>query len=104
MNKIEFRAEMIALITELIPTIGDEYRAHEESDEPSMQVTVGANSEGWGYQTGDNSFTGGAYSFSDWAVVYLDRESNPETIADEIISELESLESDDAIFVEDTDA
>lgn len=101
MKKSEFRAEMIRLIIALIPTIGDEYRAHDESDEPSMQVSVGANAEGWGYQTGDNSYTGGAYSFENWAVVYLDRESKPETVADDIVSQLDSLESDDAIFVEE---
>lgn len=99
MNKVEFRAAMVELITGLIPTIGDEYRAHEESDGPSMQVTVGADRESWSYQTGDNSFSGGAYGYQDWAVIYLDRESNPETQADDIIGQLN--DSEDEIFVEE---
>ena len=89
MNKAEFRTEMINLAKALIPEIGDEYRASEEDTEPSMQVTIGADAEGWNYQSGDNSFTGGAYGYDTWAVGYLYRNTDPEDFADSIIDKLE---------------
>lgn len=57
--------EVSALIKHLKKHIGDEYRAEgdEDSPVPSMQVTIGIDPDtgAWSYQTGDNSFTGGAY-------------------------------------------
>lgn len=85
---------MVRLATILIPTIGDDYRATEEDTEPSMAVTVGANAEGWNYQTGDNSFTGGAYGFADWAVTYLTRDTVPADFADDVISQLQDVETE----------
>lgn len=86
----DFRADMVRLVTALIPTIGDEYRAYEpESDDdgtPSMLLTIGADASGWSYQTGDNSYTGGAYGYADWSSVALYRDSDPEAVADEIIN------------------
>lgn len=37
----------------------------------TLQLTIGVSEDGkkWGYQTGDNSVTGGAYGFPHWAVV-----------------------------------
>ena len=89
MKRNEFRESMVSLATDLIPTIGDEYRSHEEATEPSMQVTIGADAEGWSYQTGDNSYSGGAYSYATWAVTDLDRDTKPEAFADEVIDQLE---------------
>lgn len=89
MNINEFRADMVALVTALIPTIGDDYRAYDDNEddsEPSMLLTIGADAGGWSYQTGDNSFTGGAYGYADWSSVALYRDSDPESVADEIIS------------------
>lgn len=72
--------------------IGDEYRAHEEDDRPGMCVTIGVNTETgeWGYQTGDNSFTGAAYFFETWGVGYLYRNSNCREVAKEILADVES--------------
>lgn len=97
-NKTELRNDMLELARRLIPTIGDEYRAHEESEEPSMAVTVGcecpsADSMSWNYQTGDISFSGGAYLFEFWGSADLHRDTKPEDFADEVISSLE--ENDD---------
>jgi len=59
--------EWAALLRELIPEIADEYRATDdpEDSEPGMCVTIGTNDEldSWGYQTGDNSYSGGACGF-----------------------------------------
>lgn len=101
MNRAEFVADMVLLVTDLIPTIGDDYRIEQQDDDtPTMMLTVGANADGWSYQTGDNSFTGGAYGYRDWAVTYLTRESNPADIAEEIASQLE-IDAEDDIFVQD---
>lgn len=89
MNIKEFRADMVRLVASLIPEIADDYRAFEDcsdDDPPSMLLTVGADVSGWSYQTGDNSFTGGAYGFANWSVVALYRDSDPESVADEIIA------------------
>lgn len=93
MNKAEFTASMVTLVTRLIPTIGDEYRASDdrEDTEPGMQLTVGADANGWSYQTGDNSYTGGAYGYATWAVVSIYRDADAEDIASYIVDELESV-------------
>src|SRR4051812_21168140 len=91
-----FYLQMYALVAQLIPDIEDEYRAEgcEDSDEPSMTLTIGLNRKGWSYQTGDNSFTGGAYGYADWAVVTLDRECNPDDVAEDIIAQCADFETD----------
>ncbi len=80
--------EIRALLIDLKRHIGDEYRADEESEAPSMSVTIGTDGNGWNYQTGDNSFTGGAYGFPHWAVVTLERRSNSTDLARDVVSQL----------------
>ena len=90
MNKQQFLTDMTALVTALIATIGDQDRASEDDSESSMQLTVGANRAGWSYQTGDNSYTGGAYGYSNgWAIVSLYRDSSPSEVAQSIVSQCE---------------
>lgn len=83
------------MLKALKPDIGDDYRAYEFDDEdnlPSMLVTVGAREtkDGieWNYQTGDNSFTGGAYGFTDWGTAALYRRSNTKELATDIADQL----------------
>ena len=58
-----------------------------------IDLTVGASPDGsWSYQTGDNSFTGGAYGHPDWAVVTLDADSKPEEVADDILDQIAELQ------------
>ena len=85
------------LVASLIPEIADDYRATDDPDdnEPGMCLTVGFtpalptnNGYSWHYQTGDNSYSGGAYGHAFWAVVYLSRESVPAIVAAEIADEL----------------
>lgn len=92
MNRQEFESDMRMLVAALIQDIGDEYRADcldGDDDVPSMCLTIGADANGWAYQTGDNSFTGGAYSYATWAVVALYRDSVPGDIATDIARELD---------------
>lgn len=67
---------------------------------PGMQVTIGFtpanyNDNGkdasWGYQTGDNSYTGAAYRHPHWAVVSLYRRSNSRNLATECADQLGEL-------------
>lgn len=62
------------LLKELQPTIGDDYRCSDdpEDDSPGMCVTVATtNGVDWSYQTGDNSYSGGAYGYAHWSTILL---------------------------------
>lgn len=89
--------EWNSLVYSLIPSIEDDYRASDEDTKPSMQLTIGFTPEtedkdhSWSFQTGDNSFTGGAYHHPHWAVVSLYRDSVPAKIAEEIASQIAEL-------------
>lgn len=95
----ECRPNWVKLITALIPEIQDEYRASDDPGDntPAMCLTIGFTPEtedrdySWHYQTGDNSFTGGAYGHAFWAVVTIFRDSVPSEIADEIADELAEI-------------
>jgi predicted alpha/beta-fold hydrolase len=82
------RKEWERLLKSLKGDIDDDYRASDDPDDetPGMCVTFGLtqNDDGslsWNYQTGDNSFTGGAYGHRAWAVVSLHRRSNCKELA-----------------------
>lgn len=100
-KKLPTIKELRALFIELKKTIGDDYRctlddgpfADEDAGPPSMDVTIGWTPEtgNYSYQTGDNSYTGGAYGYPHWAVVYLDRRSNSTELAREVRSQLMEL-------------
>jgi hypothetical protein len=84
------------LLVGLKGQIGDEYRASEDDTLPGMQVTFGVSvSEdgelSWSYQTGDNSFSGGAYCHSNWAVISLYRKSNSRELAHDAIEQIADL-------------
>jgi hypothetical protein len=88
--------EISTLIKVLKKQIGDEYRStNQDPDDsrPSMDVTLGWTPEdgSWNYQTGDNSFTGGAYGHPHWAVTTIDRRSNSKEVAKDLIDQLADL-------------
>jgi hypothetical protein len=91
--KLPLIKDLAALIKRLKPQIQDDYRASEfdsEDDLPSMLLTVGwsAESGGWGWQTGDNSYSGGAYFYPTWATVAVYRRSNSLELARDIRNQL----------------
>jgi len=90
-NLEALRPELVQLVEELIPTIADDYRADEEIDVPSMELTVAVDdlASCFAFQTGDNSYTGSCYSLPHWAVTCLTRESVATEVADELIDQLE---------------
>jgi hypothetical protein len=86
------RKEWERLLKSLKGDIDDDYRASEDDDKPGMQVTFGVtvNEDGslsWNYQTGDNSYSGGAYGHPVWAVVSLYRRSPCKELAAEAMDE-----------------
>jgi hypothetical protein len=89
--------EWTRLVASLIPQIADDYRASDDPDDetPGMCLTIGFTPESedkdasWSYQTGDNSYSGGAYFHGTWAVVSLYRDSNPAHVAGEISDQIE---------------
>jgi hypothetical protein len=86
--------ELVSLIKSLKKDIRDDYRATDDPDDdkPGMCVTIGWTPSGaWSYQTGDNSFTGGAYGHPHWAVVYIDRRSNSREVVKDIHDQLMDL-------------
>jgi len=58
-----------------------------------LELTVAVSDDGsqWSYQTGDNSYTGGAYSLPHWAVTTIMPDSEHKEVYSEIISQLEEL-------------
>lgn len=91
-TKLPTIADVSALLRSLKSGISDDYRALGCEDEtvPSMQVTIGADgtSTSYGWQTGDNSYTGGAYSYPFWGVVTLQRRSNCRALAADAINQI----------------
>lgn len=92
--------EVTALLKSLKGDIGDDYRASDDSEDniPGMCVTVGATPMdngllSWNFQTGDNSYSGGAYGHHNWGVVSLYRRSNCKELAHDCVDQIaESIE------------
>jgi hypothetical protein len=55
----------------------------------AIDVTIGWTPyDGWGYQTGDNSYSGAAYFHPIWAVARIARRDNARAIARDLIDDL----------------
>ena len=67
----------------------------DRSETPCVDVTIGCTfdfAEGcisWSYQTGDNSFTGGAYGHPEWFNTSILSRSNCKDLAKGLIEEIE---------------
>ena len=87
------KSELYELCRAVKKDIADDYRAFEEDEVPGIQLTVACNDDmsKWGYQTGDNSYSGGAYFCPHWAVVGVYRSSNCRELATEILDQLIEL-------------
>lgn len=89
----DHRQELINDLTRLQNEIDDDYRAYIDDDEPGIQVTIACTDDAteFALQSGDNSYTGTAYSFPHWAVSAIYRDSDLEDLADELFRQLEEL-------------
>ena len=85
--------ELAALVRSIKLDISDEYRAFDDDEKPGIQLTIGFDPESgeWSYQTGDNSYSGGAYNYPDWAVIGVYRNTNSREAAKDLISQLDEL-------------
>ena len=89
--KLPTIAAISSLLRSLKPQISDDYRCTDDPDDtlPGMLVTIGASPDGtWHYQTGDNSYSGGAYGHAYWGLVYLHRRTNSRDAAKGAIDEI----------------
>ena len=79
-------------ITEIAALIRDLKTSYRPSaDGLDLTVSTDAKSRNYGWQTGDNGFTGGAYGYPHWAVVTLYGRSNSRLIAREIVNQWRDL-------------
>ena len=69
------------------------FKEYEHDDGPEYQITFGLSKDGksWNYQTGDNSFTGGAYGFEHWAITYLYEGITVDSLYKEMIDQWDEL-------------
>ena len=97
MRKLPSREELELLVQEVKGYIRPDRRAFVDDDEPGICLTVGWSPDNgkWGWQTGDNSYSGGAYSYPVWAVVSLYADTDVTAAVDEILEELEDYTDSD---------
>jgi hypothetical protein len=88
--KLPLVKHLVPLIKSIKKQIDNDYRAFDEDEIPGIQLTVGACmvTGEWDYQTGDNSYSGSAYGYSDWGVVGVYRNSNALEVARDIRNQL----------------
>lgn len=96
----DFLHDLRQIITALMEEYRDDY--YEDPNDPDdlihlndpMMLTIGVsvdpetNLVSWGWQSGDNSYTGGAYSHLYWGVVYYMSDAPPEEHLNCIIDDL----------------
>jgi hypothetical protein len=63
---------------------------YDEGSVPSIQITIGWTPEDgtWSWQSGDNSYTGGAYGHPVWAIGYVTKRCNSTNLARDLIDQL----------------
>ena len=83
-------SEVSRLVKAIKKDISDEFRAYDADDTPGILLTIGYCPEKaeWRYQTGDNSYFGGAYLCPYWGVAGVYRRSNSREIAADIIEQI----------------
>jgi hypothetical protein len=69
-----------------------------DGDCEGMQLTIGTNGDGWGWQTGDNSFSGGAYSYPHWAVVHIFADTEAVELAKDALDQIDELLAQSGAF------
>ena len=92
-TKLPTIKDLSAIIKHLKKQIDDD--CIQEGDTiPSIDITIGYTprtedeQESWSYQSGDNSYSGGAYGHPIWAVATVYRRSDSLELAKELIRDL----------------
>ena len=79
----------IESIQSLIVSLIENVAWHEPFD-----ITIATNADGtgeWGWQTGDNSFSGDCYFYRHWAVGQIDDDTDPAELAKDLRNQLAEL-------------
>lgn len=89
------RKDLYALFVAIKKDIGaDTLIETGDGEVPGIEVTIGCtfdfdNGEiDWSYQTGDNSYTGGAYGHPEWFTCSVMKRTNCKELANDIINEI----------------
>lgn len=71
----------------------NEWKQYLDHENLYIDLTFGFNEnfDQFGYQTGDNSFTGGAYGFKNWIVLSISSETSINDIFEDIYHQLNQL-------------
>lgn len=82
-------AALVRWVKSRVPVSDPDYIA-DDDDEPGIDLTIGVDihTGDWSYQTGDNSYTGGAYGYRDWGVARIYRGSNSRDVARDLIEQV----------------
>ena len=92
MNPAPLSAEVYADIKNFIFGNIDVFRKDaQEYEYLDLTIACDEAGESWNYQTGDNSFTGGAYGLPHWAVTSIQPDSDPLEVYTDVIDQLENL-------------
>jgi hypothetical protein len=86
--------ELQRYLTSLKGEIQDDYIQDDGDTSPSMQITLACGPDGYGLQTGDNSYTGNAYRFPFWGIGSLYRNTDCTALARELIDQCLDLAYD----------
>jgi hypothetical protein len=85
--------ELAACLESLKSDICDDYIA-EGDDLPGIDITLACDSRGYAVQTGDNSYSGSAYSYRHWGVGRLYRDTDCMELAGGLINQCRDLAED----------
>jgi hypothetical protein len=89
-----FRASVTALVTHLVK-FADPPEDNEYGESEGTMLTIGTDDyTDYGHQTGDNSFTGGAYGYPYWGVTYYDSDSDVADVVDDLMRSLDEVVPD----------
>ena len=92
LNEQPMSAEVYSDIKNFIFSNIDIFRSDAaEYDGLDLTIAVDDSGQSWNFQTGDNSFTGGAYGLPHWGVVTISSDSDPLHVYNDVIDQLEDL-------------
>ena len=88
-KQTEFRIWLESVLKDYKSNIDDDMKDSPD-DLPSIQITIATNKDAqeFGFQSGDNSFSGACYHYPIWHTDYLYRRSNCKSLANNMINEL----------------
>ena len=83
--------DVTRLVKAVKSDIQEDYRAYEDDEYPGILLTIASNNlngDDWGFQTGDNSYSGGAYHYHFWGVAGVYQDSNCRDVAKDLVSQV----------------